>query len=95
MIIRMLAAGARLWGMDDFFDLPLGYIAPDPDPDDDSIGVSPIPPGAYDHPGKWLGLRAGKLLAIRDTSEELEALFGARPHQVSFFHVPTTTVFAR
>lgn len=79
----------------DLFDVPLGYVDPELIPDDDDIDLSPIPPGAYDHPGKWLALHAAEILAIADSSEELETRFADRVHEVSFFHVPTATVFAR
>jgi hypothetical protein len=80
--------------MDDFFSVPVGYVGPD-EGGDRRVSISPVPPDAYDHPGKWLALGAGKILAIRDTWEELESEFGDRGREVSFFHVPTTTIFAR
>jgi len=80
--------------MDDFFSVPVGYVGPD-ERGSGRISASPIPPNAYDHPGKWLALGARKILAIKDTREELESEFGDRRREVSFFHVPTTTIFAR
>lgn len=79
--------------MDDFFSVPLGYVGPGEGESGSSI--SPVPPDAYDHPGKWLLLGKGKVLAIRDTREELETEFGDHRTGVTRFHVPTTTIFAR
>jgi hypothetical protein len=79
--------------LEDFFSVPAGYVGPGQG--ESGTSMSPVPPDAYDHPGKWLALCAGKVLAIRDTEEELEREFGDRSREVSFFHVPTTTIFAR
>jgi hypothetical protein len=80
--------------MDDFFSVPAGYVGPE-ESGSGGLSASPVPPNAYDHPGKWLALGAGKVLAIRDTRAELREEFAGRRHEVSFFHVPTTTIFAR
>lgn len=80
-------------GMDDFFSVPAGYVGPDERGSGSS--ASPVSPDAYDHPGEWLLLGKGKVLAIRDTREELEKEFGERRTGVTRFHVPTTTIFAR
>ena len=80
--------------LEDFFSVPAGYVGPE-ESGSRGLSASPIPPDAYDHPGKWLALCAGKVLAIRDTEEELEREFGDRGREVSFFHAPTTTIFAR
>lgn len=79
--------------MDDLFSVPIGYAAPGEEEDGDSI--SPVPPDAYDYPGKWLALHAAQILAVRNTPAELEQEFGDRRHEISFFHVPTSTIFAR
>ena len=79
--------------MDDLFSVPIGYAAPGEE--EDGISISPVPPDAYDYPGKWLALRAGQILAVRDTEAELRSEFEDRRAEVSFFYVPTTTVFAR
>ena len=79
--------------MDDFFSVPAGYVGPDEG--GSGVSISPVPPDAYDHPGKWLLLGKGAILAIRDTEDELEQEFGERRTGVTFFHVPTTTIFAR
>lgn len=78
----------------DLFSVPLGYVDPDQGPDDGISTVPAIPDEAFDHRGKWVALRAGKLLAVRDTSEELWDEFGDRAAEVSFFHVPTTNIYA-
>lgn len=77
----------------DLFSVPLGHAAPGEE--EDAVSISPVPPEAYQHPGKWLGLRAGQIIAIKDTPAELQDELGDRRFKVSFFHVPTTTVFAR
>jgi hypothetical protein len=79
--------------LEDFFSVPAGYVGPS-EGGSRGLSPSPVPPDAYDHPGKWLALRSRKILAIKDTWEELESEFGDR-REVSFFHVPTTTIFAR
>ncbi len=79
--------------MDDLFSVPLGYAAPGEE--EDGVSISPVPPDAYDHPGKWLALHAAQILAVRDTEAELRNEFEDRAAEVSFFHVPTATVFAR
>jgi len=83
-----------LRGVNDLFSVPLGYVDPDQGPEDEPT-VSPIPAEAFEHRGKWVALHAGKLLAVRETREELREEFGDRRHEVSFFHVPTTNVYAR
>jgi hypothetical protein len=84
---------AKVRGMDDLFSVPLGYVDPDQGPDD-GMSPSPVPPEAFDHRGKWLALHAGKVLAVRDTPEELWDEFGDRSAEVSFFHVPSTHIYA-
>ncbi len=79
--------------LEDFFSVPAGYVGPE-EHGSRGLSASPIPPDAYDYPGKWLALSSRKILAIKDTWEELESEFGDR-REVSFFHVPTTTIFAR
>ena len=79
--------------MDDLFSVPIGYAAPGEE--EDGISPSPVPPDAYDHPGKWLALHGGRILAIRDQEVELRDEFEDRAAEVSFFYVPTATVFAR
>lgn len=78
----------------DLFSVPLGYVDPDQGPDDE-LSISPIPPEVVDYPGKWLALHAGRILAVRDTRQELRDEFTTRRADVSFFHVPTTRIFAR
>ena len=79
--------------LEDFFSVPAGYVGPGEG--ESGTSMSPVPPDAYEHRGKWLALGAGKILAIRDTEDELEREFGDRRREVSFFHVPTTTIYAR
>lgn len=80
--------------MDDLFSVPLGYVDPDQGPDD-GVSVSSIPPEAFEHPGKHVALRGRKIVAVKDTLTELLEALGDRSSEVSFFHVPTTNVFAR
>jgi hypothetical protein len=80
--------------MDDLFSVPLGYVDPDQGPED-GWSPSPIPSEAFEHRGKWVALHVGKILAVRDTPAELWDEFGDRAAEVSFFHVPTTNVYAR
>ena len=63
--------------------------------DEDVVLPSPIPPEAFEHRGKWLALHNREILAVRDTEEELEEEFGDRGHEVSFFHVSPTPIYAR
>lgn len=56
---------------------------------------SPIPAEAYEHRGKWVALQGTRLIAVRDTSEELRKEFGHRRTEVIFFHVPETSKYAR
>jgi hypothetical protein len=88
------AGGGKIGCMDDLFSVPLGYVDPD-QPVEEEPTVSPIPPEAFDHRGKWVALHAGRLLAVRDTPDELREEFGDRRSEVSFFHVPPTNVYAR
>jgi len=82
-------------GMDDLFSVPLGYTPSEAQGEEDGTSISPIPPEAFDHRGKWVALRAGRLLAVRDTRGELREEFSDRRAEVSFFHVPTTQIYAR
>lgn len=77
--------------MDDFFSVPAGYADPD---EKDGVSISPVPPDAYDHPGKWLALRGGQVIAVKDTEAELRDEFGDRCLGMTFFYVPTTTIYA-
>ena len=79
--------------MDDFFSVPLGTVAPGEQ--EDSVGIAPVPAEAYKHRGKWLALRSGQILAVRDTRAELREEFGDRRAEVSFFHVPPTALILR
>jgi hypothetical protein len=78
--------------VDDFFSVPLGYAGPGEE--EDGFSISPVPPDAYDHPGKWLALGSGQVLAVRDTAAELRDEFGAHRLGVTFFYVPTATIYA-
>lgn len=89
-----MAANAKIGGMDDLFSVPLGHVDPD-QPAEEEPTVSPIPPEAFEHRGKWVALHAGQLLAVKDTPEQLREEFGDRRSEVSFFHVPQTNVYAR
>lgn len=80
--------------MDDLFSVPLGYVGPDQG-SEDGVSTSSIPPEAFEHPGKHVALRGPKIVAVKDTFEELFEELGDRRFEVSFFHVPTTNVFAR
>lgn len=80
--------------MNDLFSVPIGHVDPDQEPDDGTT-ISPIPKEAFEHRGKWVALHAGRLLAVGDTPAELRRNFGDRRHEVSFFHVPATNVYAR
>jgi hypothetical protein len=77
----------------DFFSVPLGTVPPGEE--EDSVGVPPVPPEAYEHRGKWLALRSAQILAVRDTYAELRDEFGDRANEVSFFHVPPTPLILR
>ena len=77
--------------MDDFFSVPAGYADPD---EKDAVSISPVPADAYEHPGKWLALRGGQVGAVKDTYGELEDEFGDPSLGVTFFYVPTTTIYA-
>lgn len=87
-------ATLNFMAMDDLFSVPLGYADPDQG-DEDELSISPVPPAAFEHPGKWVALHAGRLIAVRDTPAELREEFEGRRSEVSFFHVPTTRLFAR
>jgi hypothetical protein len=80
--------------MDDFFSAPSDYIETSQDSNDE-VSPSPVPPDAFKHRGKWLALHGRRILAIRDTEAELRKEFADRRSVVSFFHVPTTSVYAR
>ena len=89
-------ANARRYtrGMDDFFSVPLGYVDPNQRPDDDDrVSLSPIPPEAFEHRGKWLALRRRKILAVRDTRAELREEFGHRRTEVVFFYVRPAAIY--
>lgn len=80
----------------DLFAQPIGAEPPDQNNEDEDIVLpSPIPPEAFEHRGKWLALHNREILAVRDTEEELEKEFGDRGHEVSFFHVSPTPIYAR
>lgn len=79
--------------LEDFFSVPTGYVGPGEG--ESGTSISPIPPDAYDHRGKWLLLGAGRILAIRDTRADLEREFGDRRTGATFFHVPETNIYAR
>jgi len=80
--------------MDDFFSVPAGFADPSQDSDDEVL-PSPVPPEAFKHRGKWLALHGRRILAVKDTEAELRKEFADRRSVVSFFHVPTTSVYAR
>ena len=79
------------WPMDDFFSVPSGYADPD---EKDAVSVASIPADAYEHPGKWLALSGGQVIAIKDTYGELRDELEDPSLKVSFFHVPTTAIYA-
>ena len=81
--------------MYDLFARPIGSVPPNQKNYENVKLSSPIPAEAYEHRGKWVALHGGKMLAVRDTSEELRKEFGHRQHEVSFFHVPETRMLAR
>jgi hypothetical protein len=56
--------------------------------------VPAVPDEAFDYRGKWVASRGGKLVAVRDTREELLEELGDRRSQVSLYHVPTTNLYA-
>jgi hypothetical protein len=88
-----VAAHKTAHPLKDFFSVPAGYVGPGEG--ESGTSMSPVPPDAYEHRGKWLALGSRKILAIKDTRAELESEFGDRRREVSFFHVPTTTIYAR
>lgn len=79
--------------MKDFFSVPPGYV--DPDEEEDGVSPSPVPAEAYEHRGKWLALRVGKILAVKNTRADLRKEFGDRHLGVTFFHVPPTPLVLR
>ncbi len=79
--------------MYDFFSVPLGYAAPSEE--EDGISISPVPAEAAKHRGKWLALRSGKIVAVRDSVEALRKEFGEHHVGVTFFHVPASPVVLR
>lgn len=79
--------------MDDFFSVPLGTTAPD-EPEE-SVGISPVPAEAAKYRGKWLALSAGKIIAVRDTADELRKELGDRHLGITFFRVPPSRVILR
>jgi hypothetical protein len=62
-----------------------------------SVGVRCRGLGDIDeHRGKWVALDAqDKVVAVRDTGEELREEFGDQHLGVIFFHVPTSDLIAR
>jgi Family of unknown function (DUF5678) len=79
--------------MDDFFSVPLGTVAPD-EPEE-SVENSTFPADIDEHRGKWVALRAGKIVAVRDTAKELRQQFSDQHLGVTFFHVPASPLILR
>ncbi len=80
-------------GMNDLFSVPLGYVGPDQGPDGE-MSLQSVPPEAFEHRGKWVALRGGRLIAVADTWDELLEELGERRSEVSFFEVPATPSYA-
>lgn len=81
--------------MYDLFARPIGSVPPNQKKYENVVLPSPIPAEAYEHRGKWVALQGGRLIAVRDTEEELCMEFGHRRTEVVFFHVPETQHLAR
>jgi hypothetical protein len=82
--------------MYDLFARPIGSEPPDQNNDDEGVVLSsPIPPEAFEHRGKWVALRGARVIAVRDTQDELRDEFDGRRTEVVFFHVPETRIYAR
>ena len=79
--------------MDDLFSVPLGTVPPG-EPEE-SVGISPVPAEAAEHRGKWLALRSGKIIAVRDTAAELRKEFGDHHLGITFFRVPPARTILR
>jgi hypothetical protein len=81
--------------MYDLFAEPIGSEPADQNDDENAVLVSPVPPEAYRHPGKWVALRAAHVVAVKDSFEELRDDPKLQDFDISFFHVPTTRILAR
>jgi hypothetical protein len=81
--------------MYDLFARPIGSEPPNQKNYENVKLSSPIPAEAYEHRGKWVALQGTRIIAVRDTEEELCGEFGHRRTEVIFFHVPETRTLAR
>jgi hypothetical protein len=83
-IMRLVA---RPKPIHDLFSVPAGTV---PQQDAEYGESGPLfPPEVFEkHQGKWVALKGMKLIAVRDTEEELRAKFGPQRLGVEFFHVP-------
>jgi hypothetical protein len=78
----------------DLFSVPVGTV-PQTDPEDSVDHSLPFPAEIDDYRGKWVAVRRGKILAVRDTEADLRKALGAQQLGVTLFHVPTCDVAAR
>lgn len=77
----------------DLFSVPLGYVGPNQGPDDE-LSPPSIPAEVFDHRGKWIALRGGQIVTIKDTAQDLYDEFDDQTAGVLIFHVPTTRIYA-
>ena len=82
------------WSMIDLFSVPAGTV-PQVDPEHGEDHSVPFPPEIDDHRGKYVAIRGGKIIAVRDTKRELLDEFGLLHPGIRFFRVPTSDVAAR
>jgi hypothetical protein len=81
-------------GMIDLFSVPAGTV-PQVDPEHGVDHSVPFPPEIDDHRGKWVAVRQGEIIAVRDTQRELRQAVSEEHGAVRLFHVPTSDVAAR
>jgi hypothetical protein len=78
----------------DLFSVPVGTV-PQTDPEDGVDHSVPFPAEIDDYLGKWVAVRRGEILAVRDTEAELRKALGEEQFGVRLFHVPASDVAAR
>ncbi len=57
--------------------------------------MAAFPAEMDDYLGKWVAVRRGEIIAVRDTQEDLLEALGADHLGVRLFHVPNSVVAAR
>ncbi|MHB1539645.1 MAG: DUF5678 domain-containing protein [Solirubrobacteraceae bacterium] len=72
------------------FERPLGSAPADPDKLD---GVSPVPVDALAYRGQWVAIRSGKVVAARDSLQDLYADAEVEADDVTY-HVPARPTVA-